>query len=362
MKLLVNGKEAFHYLSDAIDQAQSSIQIRMFVWRDDFIGNLVLERLMKAANRGVKITIYKDQYAEILEKGEENKQSLFHKESSLLCKFGTFLLDKGYPMNKPKGYRQLPNPLAIQFVAHPNVSFYKGMYKDHTKYYLIDDLTLIFGGMNIEDKEFSQDYLGRTYHDLMLVIEEQHMIQGFLQQMNNPINSQWREDSFVFNQKRSFQIAQTINSLIDLAHHEIVITMAYFGAKSCFHALRRAIKRGVIVHIFTSEFANLQKDVNRRFLRRLYQLHPEHVHIHLGSQMVHAKYIICDDWITFGSANLNNKGYYALREMNFITKNPTLRSNLLKSREQEMQTSFQVTHQNQLHYSKWRAFFEWFAS
>lgn len=362
MQLLVNGEAAFKEILNQIDQAKRCIQIRMFVWRDDTIGNLVLRHLFDASKRGVKITIWKDRYAEILEKGEENKQSLFHKPYTPLSYLGTLILDIGYPMNKPKGYRQKPNPLLAAFLGQANVTVHAKNYRDHSKFYFIDESVLIFGGINIEDKEYHVDYLHRRYHDYMVMISEPSLIRQFQEQFFEGKASSSDVETFVINRPKQSHIAQSMIQLIDQANERIIITMAYLSAKSCLEALKRACARGVFIDIFTSAYANLQKDYNRYFLKQLYQYNPKQITIRLGSQMVHGKVIISDQTCSIGSANMNNKGFYKLGECNFVTQNKTIIDQILRSRDHESRDAVIVKDANELSYSKFRAYFEYFAT
>ena len=78
MTLLVNGKNAFPEIIRCIENAQISIEINMFIWRDDEIGNRMANAVLSAADRGVKVCISVDRYGVVLEKSEESKKSFFH--------------------------------------------------------------------------------------------------------------------------------------------------------------------------------------------------------------------------------------------------------------------------------------------
>ena len=62
-----SGKETFPALIDAINAAKVSLDINMFIWRDDAIGNEMAEAVLAAAERGVKVTISVDRYGVVLE-------------------------------------------------------------------------------------------------------------------------------------------------------------------------------------------------------------------------------------------------------------------------------------------------------
>ena len=77
--LLIGGKKAFKKVFSNIRKAKKSIYINVHVWRDDFIGNKMAKMLLEAADRGVQVTIVKDQLGAIAEFGDSNNQSFFNK-------------------------------------------------------------------------------------------------------------------------------------------------------------------------------------------------------------------------------------------------------------------------------------------
>ena len=173
MKLYKNGKDTFIRACQLMDNALKQIEIQMFIWRDDEIGNVMLKHVYNALDRGIKVLIKKDAFGSIFEKSEENKQSLFHKDKIK----GLGLFTKGIDLmyaddRKPKGYHQRPNQLLDLVMNHPNLIIKNEILKDHTKYYIIDDHILFMGGVNIEDKENGQDIQGRTYKDYMIEIDD----------------------------------------------------------------------------------------------------------------------------------------------------------------------------------------------
>ena len=70
--LLVNGKAAFPEIIRCIKNAKTSVEINMFIWRDDKIGNQMAEAVLNAADGGVKVYISVDRYGVVLEKCEES--------------------------------------------------------------------------------------------------------------------------------------------------------------------------------------------------------------------------------------------------------------------------------------------------
>lgn len=357
--LLHNGTVAFPALIRRIKEAESSIQIKMFVWRDDAIGNELLRQLKDAADRGVRITIWKDRFAEVLEKGEENKQSLFHKPFRFSTLLGAMILDFAYPMNKPRGYRQKPNPLLETFLSHENVVVHKDAdLKDHTKFFIFDDRTVIFGGINVEDKEYTEDYLHRRYHDYMIETTSEAFVETLRARVFDGALDDGADPSLALNRQGVFEIPSSMRTMFRTAKERIIVTMAYFGAKDAFEGLCEAASRGVKIDILTSKRANLQPDYNRKFLQELYALYPEQVTIRLSEDMIHAKAVLADDTLSIGSANLNNRGYQYLGELNLVTRDKDLIGQYLASREAEAIRAAVVRDAAQLDYVRWKAFLE----
>jgi cardiolipin synthase len=206
--LLANGERAFPRILECIQKSTSSIIINMFIWRDDRIGNEMAEAVLAAAERGVKIKIVKDKQGEVFEKSEETKQSFFHKRFNLWSSIKAKAFDIMYP-SKKKAQKaiQQPNPLVSRMLSHPNIFIYKeAILNDHSKYYIFDDKILMLGGMNIEDKEMTQDVEGRPYSDYMVEMDGEEYVQEFREQLTHGRSySEPPKVDFVFNTKRGRQ-------------------------------------------------------------------------------------------------------------------------------------------------------------
>ena len=123
MKLLVNGQASFDCIFDQIDTAKKSIEVSMFIWRNDRIGCALALHLLNAAHRGVKITIKKDLVGAIFEYSEETRQSFFHTDISKWVRFQAWFMHVVYPMQgKSKTNIQIPSKLCEQLLARENVS------------------------------------------------------------------------------------------------------------------------------------------------------------------------------------------------------------------------------------------------
>ena len=72
--LIFENEDALEYRLALIDSAQHSLDIQMFLWSKDLTGRLLLERILQAADRGVRVRLLLDDLS--LENGYSDKQLL----------------------------------------------------------------------------------------------------------------------------------------------------------------------------------------------------------------------------------------------------------------------------------------------
>ncbi|MBK7538323.1 MAG: hypothetical protein IPI49_23750 [Myxococcales bacterium] len=118
-RVLGSGDRAFVAIVDRVARAESSVEIRAFLWRDDEAGNLLAEAVVQAADRGAKVLIQKDRIAAVYEYTGGNKQSFFHKRVDPIRGLQAWLLGAVY--RAPGSIRQRPNPLLERIIAHDNI-------------------------------------------------------------------------------------------------------------------------------------------------------------------------------------------------------------------------------------------------
>ena len=326
MTLLVNGSRAFPEIIRCIEEAKTSLEINMFIWRDDRIGNRMAQAVLAAADRGVKASISVDRYGVVLEKCEECKRSFFHKEQTLTEKMKSRLLEIFYPENtQPGAVRDEATPLYRRIMAHPNITVSADVFKaDHSKFYIIDDRILFLGGVNIEDKENGQDLSGRIYGDYMAKLEGAAFVRAFREKLATGRNV--LDDVFFgLNLKepvRRFEMEEMYLDLINGAKETLHITMAYFSPLEHFvEAILAAHRRGVNVTILIPQRANFQNDSNRRTICRLLKESQGGIRVWLSPKMLHTKLVMNEKTISFGSTNITKKAFNQLNELNLFVPN-----------------------------------------
>ena len=364
--LLVDGKNAFPEILSCIENAQKSLVINMFIWRDDEIGNRLAEAVLRAADRGVQVTLSIDRYGVVLEKAEECKKSFFHKKLTLTERIKIAALKGFYPMpGAPKRAKDECTPLYESIAKHPNITLDTNRFKaDHSKFYIIDEEILILGGINVEDKENGEDMQGRAYQDYMVKIVGKAHVDAFLEKRKT--GRDIAEDyTFGLNLKegknRRFEMEELYLQMINSAKEKLYITMAYFSPlKPFMQAIIKAWKRGVEIVIMIPRRANFQDDTNRKTVKKLLKATKNGATVYFSPKMVHTKMVINDGYISFGSTNITKKAFCQLDELNLFVQNEPcdFQQKLLKSVRENYEISEKITDYKQIKYNKLRAFFE----
>ena len=366
IKLLVDGASAFPEILKCIESAHSSILINMFIWRDDAIGIRLAEAVLCAAERGVRVNISVDRVGMVLECCEESERSFFHRRPSELERAKIAVLKLAYPQNRGKaGEGCASEGLRERLLSHPNVTVDKDRQKnDHSKYYVIDGHILIFGGINVEDKECGADCAGRVYQDYMLKMEGEACVRALLDKLHK---NQDTADGYFFRMNNKthkphvFEMKERFLSIINGAQDELVIVMAYFAPiREIVDAIVKAWRRGARISIMIPENANFQNDCNRRTVRILMKRCNNEISVMLSPKMVHTKLIASENVTMLGSCNITNRAFYQLGELDIElkTEDTPLINQIRASVEENLSLSRPVTDYRQIKCSRITALIE----
>jgi phosphatidylserine/phosphatidylglycerophosphate/cardiolipin synthase-like enzyme len=320
-ELLSGGTVAFERIVRRIDEARRTVMLRCFEWRDDETGNLIGEALLRAADRGVKVTIFKDRVGMCYEHLEASKQSFFHKqvgpEAWLQARFLMVVYGRWGSLH------QQPNPLADALLTHANVTVLRDQKRfDHAKLYVIDNEIVILGGMGIGDD------FRHTNVDFMVEISGA----GAAARLEDRY-----EGRVTFDPNRSFDyllhgfqgsgppatLAADRLALIAGVRKRLTIEMAYLGDRACTEALVAAVERGVQVTLLTAARANVLGDLNlatcAEILRRTGS--PANLRIVLHPRMVHGKAMVGDGaWVDLGSTNFTTLSHASYEELDLFLR------------------------------------------
>lgn len=354
-ELLINAEKAFAEIMDQIREAQNSIYIQMYIWRDDKIGNLIAEELIKAANRGVKIEIVKDKAGSVFEKIELEKQSFFHKQKDIISLAKGKILSWLYYRENDSSNNQLTNQKLHKLLEHKNIKIdFNQERNDHSKYFIFDDQVLILGGMNIGDKSGSDQ--APKYRDYMVKLTGEQVVADFLKRLRGHSLSADKQVEFYFNSREHdlYQIKPKVLELLEQAQHRVDLEMAYFGDCEITDKIIATCQRGVNVTIITSRNSNVQRDLNKCVLRKLMKHTGQELTVYLSEELVHSKFM-CLDRRTFflGSANFHKLGMEKLSELNVLIENsPEIYQQWIEWRQEHLKECTLISRRENLNYNK----------
>lgn len=297
-ELLVDGGAFIPAMLDAIGSASRYVFLEMYLVRSGTLAERFIAALTTAARRGVAVHLLLDGFG---------GQGLQQADRQRLTASGVHIA--------------IYNPLGV---SRWRVS----LFRDHRKLLLVDDRIAFVGAAGIID-EFDPDARGdgMHWHEVMLAL-------------CGPCLSDWRQlftvcwrnwspelvmlpdrkspepapaggpDGRVLGNHRSGgqAVMRAVLAEIGKARQRVWIATAYFvPTRRLRSALKRAARRGVDVRLLLAGPRNDHPSVwhaGRRFYGRLlrggvriFEYQP---------RFLHAKVVLCDDWVSIGSSNLDH--------------------------------------------------------
>ncbi len=365
VNLLIDWEDAFEEIGNQIDKAQKSIDVTMFIWRDDKVGNMLAQKILNAANRWVKVVINKDRYGALCEHSEQNKQSFFHSKLSDAELLKSQFLDKSYRnQDESPSYawdNQLPSALFNSMLHHPNITLniwgieekvrsdwnwkdQKAVWLryDHSKYWIFDDKTLIVGSINVGD-----EYV-KNWRDYMVKMDSPALVSKLRARLSGKDDFDsgasvefWlnRVENWILQEK---EIKPKTIELIQSAKKEVIIEMSYFWDMDISDAIITKANQGVSIKIIFPKKANIQDDLNKSIMQKILDKTQGNVDIYFYPRMIHAKVVHIDGEKTFiWSANFNKSSTQKLWDTNILIndKDCQFTQDLKRQLEQDMRES-----------------------
>ncbi len=292
VELLIDGKAAFDAVYESLDSAKKSIYVQTYIWKDDKTGKTVVEKLKKAADRGVEVTVNKDMLGTVFELGD-----IFNGRPS--------------PVFTSAGLKNYPHiKVNTKIFAH----------YDHSKYFITDHETLIFGGMNIADEYHFE------WHDYMALIRGKDRVAAFENRVLQ--GKPWPAGLpavVAVNDEHATEIRTGLREMIDHAKKSIVVQHAYFSDDIIIAALLRATDRGIKVDVILPKAPDTHSLANKVTMNRLLSSkNRNNIRIFLYPVMSHAKVLLTDgEFVAVGSANLTPRSMLTSKELTlFVHANP----------------------------------------
>jgi cardiolipin synthase len=217
--LLDGGAEAYPRMLEAIASATRRVHLEVYTFEREGVGSRFLEALAAAAQRGVEVRVIVDGWGSI---GESDAIQETLREAGVKVR--------------------IHNPLTSLFTGRA--------WRNHRKILLVDERVAFIGGINIGD-----DYMGVDgepgWADLVLELSGDICVQlsaklhaGRVELASGPVRVLL--SGFAGGRRLRHRYLEAIHR----AKTQVVLAHAYFlPDRSFMHALNRAAKRGVSVHL-----------------------------------------------------------------------------------------------------------------
>jgi cardiolipin synthase A/B len=292
--LLSDGEQFFERMLQTIEAAAAYVLLEMYLVESGIIAGRFVSALGRAARRGVRVCVVFDGFGSL----------------GLGTVYRRNLIEAGVEL-------RIFNPLSLRAKLH-------NFLRDHRKLLLVDGKTAFVGGTGLTD-EFVIPGPGQPWRDFMVeitgpVVADWQCAFGRAWRRSGgtldlpdpppacPDIADGADGRVALSEARERSVlANGVVRRIEAARTRAWIMSAYFVPSRRFRkALRRAARRSIDVRLLVPGPKTDHPWV-RHAARRFYgKMLRNGVRIfEYQPRMLHAKMIICDDWVSIGSSNLD---------------------------------------------------------
>lgn len=308
VRLLVDGKEAFPEMLEAIGAAERTLLMDSYIFNQDGAGQIFADALIKAAGRGVRVHLIVDGVGTLYVPGEFFEE--FRREGVRVLEYRPVA-----PWRRGWGLLR----------------------RNHRKLLVVDNRIGFAGGVNVGDQWLPREMEGLGWHDIHVRVEG-----PAVRELSKLALSTWQSHgkeplpvgSFLApvklrgktpvhivgsrEKKKRKAIRQAYLHAIKRARRYVYIANAYFlPGRGYRRALANAVRRGGDVRIMVPERGDIvpvqlaSQAIFGRLLRRGVRL------FLWRDAVLHAKAAVIDDqWATVGSFNLDHRSWAMNLEVN----------------------------------------------
>jgi cardiolipin synthase len=318
---LVEGANFFPRIFEDVEGARSSVHILMFGWREGEVGTKMAELLRRKMGEGVEVRVIVDGFgSRPYEQAREMFTGLAAAGAEIVVN-DVFPLDRDglYPDDQHLDWRQDEVGRA-----------------DHRKLYVIDGSVAWTGGAGIEDH-----FENGGFHDVMVrvtgdVVRQAQAVfltsfRGHGGPLSGDLAPYFPEPADAGSTPVALAqvipggfvaASQAIREQIDGARERLDVMNPYLTDADMLQRILAAAQRGVNVRIVVSEKSN-----NDQATAALEHWYPALIGAgvevwELPGTVVHAKVVVADDVVSFGTVNLDAWALYRNSEIMMLARSP----------------------------------------
>jgi cardiolipin synthase len=315
----VEGATFFPRIFADVEAARSSVHILMFGWREGEVGLEMARLLERKLEEDVEVRVIVDGYGSRPFGEAEQMFTELAAAGAQIVVNDVFPLDRDglYPDGRHLDWRQDEVGRA-----------------DHRKLYVIDGAVAWTGGAGIEDH-----FENGGFHDVMVRVTGDVVRQAqaaFLTSFRGhggPLSADLSEYFPAPAEAGSTPIAlaqvipggfvaatQALREQIDGAHERLDVMNAYLTDRDLVERILAAARRGVAVRVVVSETSN-NAQASAALKHRYGDLLAAGAEVwELPGTVVHAKVVVADDVVSFGTVNLDSWALYRNSEVMMIAR------------------------------------------
>ena len=315
------GRNFFPRMFDDVEAATSSVHILLFGWREGKVGTEMADLLKRKIAQGVEVRVLVDRYGS---RPYKEAQEMFRR---LAAAGAQIVVNDVFPLDEDGLY---PDDRHVDW--HQD----EVGRADHRKLFVIDGKVMWTGGAGLEDH-----FENGGFHDVMVRVKGDVVRQAqaaFLTSFHGhggalpddlapyfPVPSDPGTTQVALTQviPGGFQAAtQAIREQIDRATRRLDLMNPYVTDRDMYDRILAAARRGVAVRIVVSELSN-NRQASAALRHQYDTLRDAGAEIwELPGTVVHAKVVVADDVVSFGTVNLDSWALYRNSEIAVVARSP----------------------------------------
>jgi cardiolipin synthase len=316
---LVEGRSFFPRIFADVEAARSSVHILIFGWREGEVGTKMAELLLRKLGEGVEVRAIVDSFGS---RPYEQAREMF---TGLAAAGAQVVVNDVFPLDLDGLY---PTDQRIDW--HQD----EVGRADHRKMYVIDGVVAWTGGAGIEDH-----FENGGFHDVMtrvtgdVVRQAQAAFLTSFRGHGGPLPDDLTPYFPAPEDAGTIPIAlaqvipgghvaasQAIRDQIDGARERLDVMNAYLTDRDMIERILAAARRGVRTRVVVSETSN-NAQATAALKHRYHDLLGAGVEVwELPGTVVHAKVVVADDVVSFGTVNLDAWALYRNSEIMMIAR------------------------------------------
>lgn len=324
-KLFTEGDKLYTEMLAAIAAAQQCIELESYIFADDEVGWWFAEALAERARAGVKVRLHIDAAGSLFWVSRRLKKYL--KQQGVVVRWF-----HRWSWRQPWRYNR----------------------RNHRKLLVVDNQQAYLGGFNIHRENSFEIFGEKRWRDTHVVIQgplvnvAAKLFDVFWYRNRRWLADTGSGDSFlVHNQTRSsrYRLCRIYSDAFASARRYVYLTTPYFVPDhNTRRRLMEAARRGVDVRLLVPRKSDMR--LAQWAARSAYaSLLAAGVHIYeYLPRVLHAKTVVADgEWAMVGTANLDYRSLFVNYEINLVTRDPDLSSELKQQFLDDLAVSEQVS-------------------